>query len=117
MIHDINMFQSRSAVVAWGCRLILLVYGTLMFSSYWSQLADPETTIRLVGSDVGCSLSAIDCSWLNFAIDKAVGTCTIAVAAAAEIARAWRYRLHARSGATIAALAHMAVGWVLFNPS
>ena len=88
-----------------------------MLCSYWSQLTDLETTIRLVGSDLGCSLSAIDCNWLNFAIDKAVGICAIGVGASAELARGWRYRLHALLGATALALMHVAVGWILFNPS
>jgi hypothetical protein len=111
------MLRNATVAARWGCRIVLLAYSALMLSSYWSQLTDLETTIRLVGSDVGCSLSAIQCNWLNFAIDKAVGICAIGVGLSAELARAWRYRLHALFGATTLALTHLAVGWILFNPS
>lgn len=76
-----------------------------------------ETTIRLVGSDVGCSLSAIECNWINFTIEKVVGAVVIAVAGIAEIARKWRYRKRALASAAILAIAHLIALRLLFNPS
>jgi hypothetical protein len=84
---------------------------------YWSQLADIGTTIRLVGSDVGCSLSAIDCDWISFTVEKVVGVTVICVAGATQIATKWHHRNWVQVSAAIAAIAHLIALQMLFNPS
>lgn len=99
-----------------GAQAILFVYSILMLLSYWSQLADIETTVRLVGSDVGCSLSAIECNWFNFAIEKIVGVAVIGLAGSSLFLRKIQ-RDRIIIGATLLAIAHLVVSWLLFNPS
>lgn len=114
------MVRSKVAlnpVLLWACRIILIVYAILVASSYWSMLTDIETTKRLVGSDVGCSLSAVDCNWLYFGLDKLVGTAVIAVACIASCATKWHLRDRALVIAALAAVTHLVVLQAILNPS
>lgn len=101
----------------WVSRAILVAYGILVLSSYWSQLSDIDTTLRLVESDVGCSLTAIDCNWLNFAIDKIVGMAVIGFAFVAQLWSSWRHRDRVQIGAAIVAMVHLIALQALLNPS
>src|SRR5688572_197970 len=100
----------------WLCRIALGVYCILIVSSYWLLLSDVETTVRLVGSDVGCSLSAIECDWLSFTIDKALGVAVIGLAGVAQFATGWLHRDRALIIAAFAAVAHLTVLELLLNP-
>jgi hypothetical protein len=118
MSGGFNVPRARPAIFAvWTSRVILVAYGVLMLGGYWSQLTDIGTTIRLVGSDVGCSLSAIDCNWLNFTVEKVVGVTVIGAAVAAQIATKWQHRNWVQVSAAIAAIAHLIALQLLLNPS
>jgi hypothetical protein len=86
------------SILLWTCRIVLGVYCVLVVSSYWSMLSDLDTTARLVGSEVGCSISVVQCNWLAFGIDR-------------------RNRYRALIVAALAAVAHLAVLQVLLNPT
>lgn len=111
----LDMVALRSTLLLWLCRIVLVAYCILLVSSYWSMLSDVDTTIRLVGSDVGCSLSAIDCNWLNFSLDKIVGMTVIGLAGVAQFATRWRHRDRTLLIATLAAGAHLIALQVLLN--
>jgi hypothetical protein len=111
-----DMVVLRSTLL-WLCRIVLGVYCILMLSSYWSLLSDVDTTVRLVGSDVGCSLSAIECNWLIFGVDKVFGMAVIVLAGVAQFATRWRHRDRASIMAALAAVAHLSILRVLLNPS
>lgn len=114
-LHERGM-RSPTPIV-WACRIVLVAYGILMLSGYWSQLADTETTVRLVGSDVGCSLSAIDCNWFNFILDKIVGVAAIGFAGAAQFLSKWRHRNRVQVAAAIVAIVHVITLQMLLSTS
>ena len=115
---ELNVAGKCSAMpVVWMSRVVLLIYGALMLAGYWSELRDLDTTIRLVGSDVGCSLSAIDRNWLNFALEKAVGLAVMVTAIGAQFATGWRVRNCVQTGAAVVAVTHLVPLWMLLNPS
>jgi hypothetical protein len=105
------------SILWWTCRIVLGVYCVLVVSSYWSMLSDLDTTARLVGSEVGCSISVVQCNWLAFGIDQIVGVVVIGSAVAALFAVQWRNRYRALIVAALAAVAHLAVLQVLLNPT
>jgi len=88
-----------------------------MVSGFWSQLSDVTTTMRLVGSDVGCSLSLVDCNWVNFTIEKIVAVVVIGSAGVAQLATKWRYRSSTQVSAAVIAIVHLIALQVLSNPS
>lgn len=114
VVSDVAVWRSS---LLWLCRIVLGVYCILIVSSYWLQLSDLDTTIRLVGSDVGCSLSVIECNWLSFSLDKAVCVAVIGLAGVAQFATEWRHRDRALIIAALAAVAHLTVLQLLLNPS
>lgn len=117
MSAGLNTMTLHLRLTSWLCRIILVAYGILMVLSYGLLLGDTDTTIRLVGSDVGCSISAVDCNWFNFTLDKVVGIAVLGTAGAAQFATKWRHRDRAMLAAAVAACVHLVVLQVLLNPS
>lgn len=113
-----NLFIARKggAALAWASWVMLTAYCAYVLLSWWSQLTDLETTVRLVGSDVGCSLSAISCSWISFAVDKIVGLAILAATIGALFLPG-RRRDKALNVAAVLAAVHLIASWLFFNPS
>lgn len=104
------------AAIAWASRVMLAAYCAYVLLSWWSQLTDLETTVRLVGSDVGCSLSAINCNWIGFAVDKIVGLAILAATIGALFLPE-RQRDKTVSVAAVLAAVHLIALWWSFNPT
>lgn len=109
--------MSLPLFLVWTSRVILVAYGILTLAGYWSQLSDFRTTIRIVGSDVGCALSVADCSWLGWIAEKVVGLGVIGVSIGAQSATTWRYRDYAQVAAAAVAILHLIGLRMLLNPS
>ena len=94
---------------------LLLAYSCLMAVIEVSWLADWETSLRYVGSDVACSLSAIDCSWTTVTISFLTGVATIGLALYSLFLRSRRRDYVVVGGFCLAGL-HWFVNWLLFTP-
>jgi hypothetical protein len=113
-----NLFIARKggAALAWASWVMLAAYCAYVLLSWWSQLTDLETTVRLVGSDVGCSLSAINCNWVSFAIDKIIGLAILAATIGALFLPKRRRNKTLNVAAVLAAV-HLIALWWSFNPT
>jgi hypothetical protein len=113
-----NLFivHKGRAARAWASRVVLAAYCSYVLLSWWSQLTDLETTVRLVGSDVGCSLSVINCNWISFAIDKIVGLAILAATIGALFLPN-RRRDKTLNVAAVLAAVHLIALWWSFNPT
>ena len=96
-------------LVTWTSRAVLIAYGIIVLSGYWSMLVEPETTAKLVGGEAGCSHSLVDCGWVAFAIEKAVGLAILGTATATQLVARWRRKHGVLLAITLLAIAHLIV--------